>query len=57
MSPSAPVTSVGVPRNTYYGFVDRDFQMAPQDIGTMNSEYRVNDCITVHNKFRDERRY
>jgi catecholate siderophore receptor len=24
----APVTSVGIPRQTYYGFVDRDFQVA-----------------------------
>ena len=34
----APVTSVGVPRQTYYGFVDRDFQVATQDIGTLTSE-------------------
>ena len=31
----APVTSVGVPRDTYYGFVNRDFQQAQQDIGTL----------------------
>ena len=51
----APVTSVGVPRDTYYGFVNRDFQIAQQDIGTINAEWRVNDFVTVSNKIRDER--
>src|SRR3984957_996366 len=50
----APVTSVGVPRQTYYGFVDRDFQVATQDIGTITSDYRVSDALTFTNKFRDE---
>jgi catecholate siderophore receptor len=50
----APVTSVGVPRQTYYGFVDRDFQVATQDIGTITSEYRVSDALIFTNKFRDE---
>jgi catecholate siderophore receptor len=50
----APVTSVGVPRDTYYGFVNRDFQIAQQDIGTINTDYKVNDVVTVSNKFRDE---
>ena len=50
-----PVTSVGVPRDTFYGFMNRDFQVAQQDIGTVNGEYRVNDFITISNKFRDER--
>jgi catecholate siderophore receptor len=50
----APVTSVGVPRTTYYGFVDRDFQVATQDIGTITSEYRVSDALFFTNKFRDE---
>ena len=49
-----PVTMFGVPRNTFYGFVNRDFQVAQQDIGTVNGEYRVNDFITISNKFRDE---
>jgi catecholate siderophore receptor len=49
-----PVTSVGVPRDTFYGFINRDFQVAQQDIGTINGEYRVNDFITLSNKFRDE---
>ena len=41
----APVTSVGVPRDTYYGFVNRDFQNAQQDIGTLIGEFRVNDYL------------
>jgi catecholate siderophore receptor len=51
----APVTSVGVPRDTYYGFVNRDFQQAQQDIGTVTGEFKVNDYVSVTNKFRDER--
>ena len=51
----APVTSLGVPRETYYGFVNRDFQIAQQDIGTLTGEFRVNDFVVVTNKFRDER--
>ncbi|MGA8499523.1 MAG: TonB-dependent siderophore receptor [Xanthobacteraceae bacterium] len=50
----APVTSLGVPRDTYYGFVNRDFTRAQQDIGTLNTEYRVSDAITLYNKFREE---
>ncbi len=50
-----PVTSLGVPRDTYYGFVNRDFQDTQQDIGTVNGEWRVNDFVTLSNKIRDER--
>jgi catecholate siderophore receptor len=50
-----PVTSVGVPRDTYYGFVNRDFQNAQQDIGTVDGEFRLNDFVTLSNKFRAER--
>jgi len=51
----APVTSLGVPRDTYYGFVNRDFQKVTQDFGTVDGEYIVNDFITLSNKIRDER--
>jgi catecholate siderophore receptor len=51
----APFTSVGVSRDNFYGFVNRDFQKAVQDIGTINGEVRVNDALTVSNKFRLER--
>jgi catecholate siderophore receptor len=50
----APVTSLGVPRDEYYGFVNRDFTRAQQDIGTVNAEYRLTDAVTLYNKFRDE---
>ncbi len=50
----APVTSLGVPRDTYYGFVNRDFQKVQQDFGTVDSEYIVNDFVTLNNKIRDE---
>jgi catecholate siderophore receptor len=50
----APVTSVGIPRDTYYGFVNRDFQLATQDIATITNEYRVSDALVFTNKFRDE---
>jgi catecholate siderophore receptor len=49
-----PVTSLGVPSSTYYGFVNRDFQEARQDIGTIDGEVRVNDFVTLSNKFRAE---
>jgi catecholate siderophore receptor len=51
----APVTSLGVPRDTYYGFVYRDFQKVQQDIGTVDSKYVLNDFVTLDNKIRDER--
>ncbi|HEX4411691.1 MAG TPA: TonB-dependent receptor [Xanthobacteraceae bacterium] len=51
----APVTVLGVPQATYYGFVNRDFQRVQQDFGTVNTEYKVNDLITWTNKIRDER--
>ena len=47
MSSGAPVTSLGVPRDTYYGFVNRDFQKVQQDFGTITGEYIVNDFVTV----------
>jgi catecholate siderophore receptor len=50
----APWTDTGVPRNTYYGFVNRDFQKTQQDIGTLGAEFQINDQLTLSNKFRDE---
>ncbi|MBR1216585.1 TonB-dependent receptor [Bradyrhizobium sp. U87765 SZCCT0131] len=52
---NGPVTEFGVPRNTYYGFVNRDFQKAIQDIGTVAGEVKVNDSLTLHSAFRAER--
>jgi catecholate siderophore receptor len=51
----APWTDTGVPRNTYYGLVNRDFQKTKQDIGTVGAEYQINDHVTVSNKLREER--
>jgi catecholate siderophore receptor len=51
----APVTSLGVSRDIYYGFLNRDFQKVQQDFGTIDGEYVVNDFVTLSNKMRDER--
>ena len=48
----APVTETGVSRNTYYGIVNRDFTRTTQDVGTLDAEWRVNDWLTIGNKFR-----
>jgi catecholate siderophore receptor len=49
-----PVTSsdLGIPRNTFYGAVNRDFTKATQDIGTLDAEWKLNDHVTLENKFR-----
>ncbi|WP_315803123.1 TonB-dependent receptor [Bradyrhizobium sp. SZCCHNS3002] len=51
---NVPVTSAGIPRGTWYGFLNRDFQTARQDFGTAAAEYKVNDAITLSSKFRGE---
>ncbi len=45
--PGAPVTSLGVPRDTYYGFVNRDFQHVQQDVGTFDAEVKLSDFVTL----------
>ena len=52
---NVPVLEAGVPRGTWYGFVNRDFQVARQDFGTVTGEYRINDNITLSSRLRDER--
>jgi catecholate siderophore receptor len=47
-----PVTEGVVPRNTYYGIVNRDFTKTTQNLGTLDGEYKVNDWLTLANKFR-----
>lgn len=47
-----PVTESGVSRETYYGAINRDFTKSTQDIGTLDGEWRINDHVTVDNKFR-----
>ena len=51
---NGPATEYGVPRNTYYGFVNRDFQQAIQDIGTVAAEAKVNEDLKVSTRFRAE---
>jgi catecholate siderophore receptor len=51
----APVTSLGVPRQTYYGFLDRDFQKAQQDVGTLITNYQISGNVMWTNEARDER--
>lgn len=47
-----PFTEYGVNRNNFYGFVNRDFQKAQQDIGTINTEIFATPDLTVTNKTR-----
>jgi catecholate siderophore receptor len=49
-----PFTEGYSSRNTWYGFVNRDFQKVRQDIGTVAAEYEVNDHVTLSSKFRRE---
>jgi catecholate siderophore receptor len=51
---NVPVTSAGIPRQTWYGFLNRDFQAARQDFGTGGVEYKVNEAITLSSKLRGE---
>ncbi|WGD56680.1 TonB-dependent receptor [Bradyrhizobium sp. CB1650] len=51
---NVPVTSAGIPRQNWYGFLNRDFQTARQDFGTGTIEYRVNEAITLSSKVRGE---
>lgn len=51
---NTPVTSAGIPRGTWYGFLNRDFQTARQDFGTATADYKVNDAITLSSKVRGE---
>jgi len=51
---NTPVTETGVPRDTWYGEVYRDFQKARQDIGTAQIEVKFTPDITFNSKFRAE---
>jgi catecholate siderophore receptor len=48
----APVTEHDVPRETYYGIINRDFSRSTQDVGTVDLEWRAGDALTLENKFR-----
>jgi catecholate siderophore receptor len=47
-----PSTDVNVPRETYYGFVNRDFQRARQDFGTVTGEFAITPDLTLTNRSR-----
>jgi catecholate siderophore receptor len=51
---NTPVTEAGIPRQNWYGFVNRDFQTARQDFGTLTGEYKVTDNITLTSRTRAE---
>ena len=50
-----PFTEGIVPRGTYYGLVNRDFQKSGQDFGTFTAEYKYNENIVLSSKLRQER--
>lgn len=52
---NGPATEYGVPRNTYYGFVNRDFQRAVQDFGSLTGELKLNENVTLNTRLRAER--
>ena len=47
-----PYTEGVVNRNTFYGFVYRDFTQTTQNIGTLNAQYTFNPNLVVESKFR-----
>ncbi|MGK3946523.1 hypothetical protein ABK046_50220, partial [Streptomyces caeruleatus] len=47
-----PVTESGVPRDIWYGEVNRDFQKVRQDIGTTQLEVKLTPDVTFNSKFR-----
>jgi catecholate siderophore receptor len=50
-----PFPDFGVPRNNFYGFVNRDFFRTGQDIGTINAEVQITPDLLITNKIRDSR--
>ena len=47
-----PFTESIVPRNTFYGFVNRDFNRVQQDAGTLTAEWSPAEWVTISNRFR-----
>jgi catecholate siderophore receptor len=47
-----PFPDYGVNRNTFYGFVNRDFFRVQQDIGTINTEVHVTPDLIISDKLR-----
>ena len=51
---NVPVTEAGIPRNNWYGFINRDFQFARQDFGTLTAEYKPTENVTLTSRTRAE---
>ncbi|TQF40604.1 TonB-dependent receptor [Bradyrhizobium sp. UNPF46] len=51
---NVPATEAGIPRGTWYGFLNRDFQTARQDFGTLTVEYKPTNNITLTSRTRME---
>ncbi len=51
---NVPVTEAGIPQQNWYGFINRDFQTARQDFGTLTGEFKVTDSITLTSRTRAE---
>jgi catecholate siderophore receptor len=47
-----PFTESIVPRDTYYGLINRDFQHVQQDTGTLTAEWSPTEWVTLSNRFR-----
>ena len=47
-----PVTENDVPRDTYYGIVNRDFTKTNQSLATLDVEWKVNDWLKLENQLR-----
>jgi catecholate siderophore receptor len=50
-----PVTEGVVPRETYYGIVNRDFTSSVQSTGTLSARWQATDWLTLENDFRASR--
>lgn len=51
---NVPATEAGIPRGTWYGLLNRDFQTARQDFGTLTGEYKPTSNITLTSRTRME---
>jgi catecholate siderophore receptor len=51
---NVPATEAGIPRGTWYGLLNRDFQTARQDFGTLTAEYKPTNNITLTSRTRME---
>jgi catecholate siderophore receptor len=49
-----PFPETGLPRNTFFGFIHRDFQKIQQDLGTTNVAFKLSEAFTITNKLRLE---